>query len=52
MYGIGPSFYGGGSSPPSYAIEVLGYNYAMVRDVAEDLGARLRRCPSGDSVSP
>ena len=43
VYGFGPSFYGGGSSPPSYAIEVLGYNYAMVRDIAEDLGARLQR---------
>ncbi|HUF13693.1 MAG TPA: efflux RND transporter permease subunit [Longimicrobiales bacterium] len=43
VYGFGPSFYGGGSSPPNYSIEVLGYNYEMVRDIAEDLGARLRR---------
>ncbi|HEX6589983.1 MAG TPA: efflux RND transporter permease subunit, partial [Longimicrobiales bacterium] len=43
VYGIGPSFYGGGASPPNYAIEVLGYNYAMVRDIAEDLGRRLQR---------
>lgn len=41
--GFGPSFYGGGSSPPNYAIQVLGYNYERVRDIAEDLGRRLTR---------
>ncbi|MEJ2203755.1 MAG: efflux RND transporter permease subunit, partial [Gemmatimonadota bacterium] len=43
VYGYGPSFYGGGSSPPNYAITVLGYNYERVRDIAEDLGRRLSR---------
>jgi len=43
VYGYGPSFYGGGSSPPNYSIKVLGYNYETVRDIAEDLGSRLRR---------
>ena len=43
VYGFGPSFYGGGSSPPNYAITVLGYNYERVRDIAEDLGRRLSR---------
>jgi len=43
VYGYGPSFYGGGSSPPNYAITVLGYNYERVRDIAEDLGTRLSR---------
>jgi len=41
--GYGPSFYGGGGSPPNYSIRVLGYNYEQVRDIAEDLGARLKR---------
>lgn len=41
VYGFGPSFYGGGSSPPNYSITVLGYNYERVRDIAEDLGGRL-----------
>jgi HAE1 family hydrophobic/amphiphilic exporter-1 len=41
VYGYGPSFYGGGSSPPNYAITVLGYNYEKVRDIAEDIGSRL-----------
>jgi HAE1 family hydrophobic/amphiphilic exporter-1 len=45
VYGYGPSFYGGGSSPPNYAITVLGYNYERVRDIAENLGTRLKRLP-------
>jgi HAE1 family hydrophobic/amphiphilic exporter-1 len=43
--GYGPSFYGGGASPPNYSIEVLGYNYETVRTIAEDIGQRLRRFP-------
>jgi HAE1 family hydrophobic/amphiphilic exporter-1 len=43
VYGFGPSFYGGGGSPPTYSIQVLGYNYERVRDIAEDLGRRLTR---------
>jgi HAE1 family hydrophobic/amphiphilic exporter-1 len=41
--GYGPSFYGGGSSPPNYSIQVLGYNYETVREIAETLGDRLKR---------
>jgi hydrophobic/amphiphilic exporter-1 (mainly G- bacteria), HAE1 family len=41
VYGYGPSFYGGGSSPPNYSIQVNGYNYEKVREIAEDLGRRL-----------
>jgi hydrophobic/amphiphilic exporter-1 (mainly G- bacteria), HAE1 family len=40
--GIGPSFYGGGGSPPNYSIKVLGYNYERVREISEDLGRRLQ----------
>jgi HAE1 family hydrophobic/amphiphilic exporter-1 len=43
VYGYGPSFYGGGSSPPNYAITVLGYNYERVREIAENIGTRLVR---------
>ncbi len=43
VYGFGPSFYGGGSSPPSYSIQVLGYEFERVRGIAEDLGRRLER---------
>lgn len=41
--GYGQSFYGGGGSPPNYAIKVLGYNYESVRRIAEDVGQRLQR---------
>ncbi|CAN5714888.1 efflux RND transporter permease subunit [soil metagenome] len=43
VQGFGPSFYGGGGSPPNYSIKILGYNYEMVRDIAEELGRRLQR---------
>ena len=43
VYGYGPSFYGGGSSPPNYTLQVLGYNYEKVREIGEGLGARLER---------
>ena len=43
VYGYGPSFYGGDASAPNYRLTVLGYNYERVRDIAEDLGARLAR---------
>jgi HAE1 family hydrophobic/amphiphilic exporter-1 len=43
VYGYGPSFYGGGSSPPNYSIQILGYNYEMVREIAERLGSQLLR---------
>jgi hypothetical protein len=42
VYGFGPSFYGGGSSPPTYSIGVQGYNFERVRDIAANLGERLR----------
>ena len=41
VYGFGPSFYGGGGGAPNYSIEVLGYNYDKVREIAEDIGSRL-----------
>jgi len=50
VYGLGPSFYGGGGSPPNYSIQVLGYNYETVRDIAEDLGSRLTRQPRVQEV--
>ena len=43
VYGYGPSFYGGGSSPPNYSIQIYGYNYEKVREIADDLGGRLQR---------
>jgi HAE1 family hydrophobic/amphiphilic exporter-1 len=43
VYGYGPSFYGGGGSPPTYTVKLLGYNYEVLREMAEDLAGRLRR---------
>lgn len=43
VYGFGPSFYGGGGSAPNYGIQVLGYNYERVREIAEDIASRLVR---------
>jgi HAE1 family hydrophobic/amphiphilic exporter-1 len=44
VYGYGPSFYGGGGGGGgNYHIDILGYNYEKVREIAEVLGARLRR---------
>ncbi len=43
VFGYGPSFYGGGGSPPNYTIQIFGYNYEQVRDIAEDLKRRLER---------
>ncbi|HEX6913241.1 MAG TPA: efflux RND transporter permease subunit, partial [Longimicrobium sp.] len=43
VMGYGPSFYGGGGSPPNYSIQVLGYNYERVREIAEDVGRRLQQ---------
>ncbi len=43
VYGYGPSFYGGGGSAPNYTIQVRGYNYEAVREIAEDLKGRLER---------
>ncbi len=43
VYGYGPSFYGGGGGAPNYSLQVLGYNYERVRDIAEDIGSRLER---------
>ena len=44
VVGDGPAFgYGGGSSAPNYSVQVLGYNYETVREIAENLGSRLKR---------
>ena len=52
VIGYGPSFYGGGSSPPNYSIQVLGYNYEKVREIAESLAIRLARFPRVRDINP
>lgn len=45
VYGYGPSFYGGGGGAPQFRVQILGYNYEKVRDIAEDMGRRLATLP-------
>lgn len=46
VIGRGLGFYGGGGgASPNYSMQVLGYNYERVREIAEDLGDRLARVP-------
>ena len=52
VYGFGPSFYGGGSSPPNYRLKVLGFNYLAVRDIAEEIAGRLERFSRIRDVDP
>jgi HAE1 family hydrophobic/amphiphilic exporter-1 len=52
VYGYGPSFYGGGSSPPNYSLKILGYNYLQVQALADDLAARLERFSRIQDVDP
>jgi HAE1 family hydrophobic/amphiphilic exporter-1 len=52
VYGYGPSFYGGGGSPPNYRLKVLGYNYLAVQDIGEELAARLERFSRIEDVDP
>ncbi len=43
--GFGPGFYSGGESAPSFYVKVLGYNYAKVKELAEQFKQRLERNP-------
>jgi len=52
VYGFGPSFYGGGGSPPNYRLKVLGYNYLQVQQIADELAGRLERFSRIEDVDP
>ncbi len=52
VWGYGPSFYGGGNSPPNYTIRIFGYNYLKVREIAEDMASRLERFGRIQDVDP
>lgn len=43
VIGRGPSFFGGGSSPPNFSIQILGYNYTTVKSIADGLAERLTK---------
>ncbi|MDX1576954.1 MAG: efflux RND transporter permease subunit [Gemmatimonadota bacterium] len=52
VFGFGPSFYGGGSSPPNYRLQILGYSYLRVQEYAEELASRLERFSRIRDVDP
>ena len=52
VYGFGPSFYGGGSSPPNYSLKVLGYSYLTVQEIGEEIASRLTRFSRIRDVDP
>ncbi len=52
VFGYGPSFYGGGNSPPNYTIRIFGYNYLRVKEIAEDMASRLERFGRIQDVDP
>ncbi|MGH7699372.1 MAG: efflux RND transporter permease subunit, partial [Gemmatimonadales bacterium] len=52
VWGFGPGFSSGSYSSPSYSIRVLGYEYAGVERLANDLADRLRRIPRVREVDP
>lgn len=52
VYGFGPSFYGGGGSPPNYSVKIYGYNYLTLRDYADQLAERLKHFSRIQNVDP
>ncbi|MGH7550929.1 MAG: efflux RND transporter permease subunit, partial [Gemmatimonadota bacterium] len=52
VFGFGPTFYGGGGAPPSYSLELKGYDYEELERMADDLAARLKRFPRIRDVDP
>ena len=52
VYGYGPSFYGGGGSPPNYSVKVFGYNYLQVLKIGSSLARRLERMSRIREVDP
>ncbi len=52
VYGYGPSFYGGGGSPPNYSVKVFGFNYLQVQEIGQSLARRLERMSRIREVDP
>ncbi len=45
VYGFGPGFYSGGELMPSFSIQILGYNYDVVREIAQNISQILSQNP-------
>ncbi len=52
VYGYGPSFYGGGASPPNYSLELFGYKYLMLQEIGESLARKLEGMTRIRDVDP
>lgn len=52
VYGYGPSFYGGGGSPPNYSVGVYGFNYLKVREIGHSLARSLEEFSRIRDVDP
>lgn len=48
--GFGPGYYSGGESAPNFQIEIKGYNYNKVKDIAEVLSTKLKGNPRVDNI--
>jgi multidrug efflux pump subunit AcrB len=48
--GFGHGYYSGGGISPSYEIEVLGYNYKMVKNISRMLSKKLKVNPRVDNI--
>ncbi len=53
VFGSGPGFFSNNvSQTPTYSAQILGYNYLTVREIAEDMAARLERFTRVRDVNP
>ncbi len=48
--GFGPGYYSGGESAPNFQIEIKGYNYNKVKEIAELLNSNLKDNPRVDNI--
>lgn len=48
--GFGPGYYSGGEATPNYQVEILGYSYGKVKEIAEQLSEKLRHNIRVDNI--
>ncbi len=48
--GFGQGYFSGGGMTPSYQIEILGYNYNIVRELSQKLSEKLKNNPRVDNI--
>ncbi|MGC9093763.1 MAG: efflux RND transporter permease subunit [Bacteroidota bacterium] len=50
VVGFGPGFWSGGGAVPNYTVEVTGYNYEKVKEIAQNVSEMLTRNPRVDNI--